>query len=162
MANDLFGGLGGLGSLFGGIAKSVVPKDTPEGKLLAAQSDVSDLQKQETDIFLEIGRKAYELDPAYWPQHSKLQLIRQNLDAAQATLDRAQAEMKQAEAAQAAEDAKGRCPECGHKNPEGIRFCQECGNSLVTQAPKHCASCGAQLTPGIRFCGECGTQRTDM
>ena len=68
MANDLFGGLGGLGNLggalgglMGGLAKSgLVPKDTPEGKLLAAQSELSDYQKQESELLLEIGRQAYE------------------------------------------------------------------------------------------------------
>ena len=51
MANDLFGGLGGaLGGLVGGLANSgLVPKDTPEGKLFAAQSELSGLQKQEAD-----------------------------------------------------------------------------------------------------------------
>jgi hypothetical protein len=44
MANDLFGGLGNLDSLVGsvlvGIAKSIVSTDTPDGKLLNAQSDL--------------------------------------------------------------------------------------------------------------------------
>jgi hypothetical protein len=61
MANDLFGNLGnlgnlgGLGGILGGIAKSVVPQDTPEGKLLHTQSELSDLQKQENDLLLVIG-----------------------------------------------------------------------------------------------------------
>ena len=54
MANDLFGGLGGaLGGLVGGLANSgLVPKDTPEGKLFAAQSELSGLQKQEADMII--------------------------------------------------------------------------------------------------------------
>lgn len=162
MANDLFGGLGnlgGLGSILGGIAKSVVPKDTPEGKLLNAQSDLADLQKQESDILLEIGKAAYEQNPSAWPQDGKLKLIRQNLAAAQATLDEASAAQKQAEAEKAAEDAKGRCPSCGHKNEDGIKFCQECGSPLAAAGPKHCTSCGAELAAGTRFCGECGAQQ---
>ena len=122
MANDLFGGLGnlgGLGDILGGIAKSVVPKNTPEGKLLNAQSEVSDLKKQESDILLEIGKAAYEQNPSAWPQDGKLKLIRQNIATAQATLDEASAAQKPAEAEQAAEDAKARCPSGGHKNPEG-------------------------------------------
>ena len=65
MANDLFGGLGGaLGGLVGGLANSgLVPKDTPEGKLFAAQSELSGLQKQEADILAEIGRQAYGQNP---------------------------------------------------------------------------------------------------
>jgi len=155
MANDLFGGLGGLGGLLGGLAKSVVPKDTPEGRLLNAQSELADLQKQETEILLDIGRQAYQQNPSAWPQDGKLSLIRQNIASAQATLNEAKAAQEEAEAAKAAEDAKGRCPECGHKNPDGMKFCQECGASLVT-GPKHCASCGAELATGTRFCGTCG------
>jgi len=166
MTNDLFGGLGNLGGalggLVGGLAKSgLVPKDTPEGKLLAAQSELSDLQKQESDILLEIGRQAYEQNPSAWPQDSKLKLIRENIAAAQATLNEAKAAQEQADAAKAAEDAKGRCPSCGHKNPDGVKFCQECGASLAAAGPRHCTSCGAELAAGTRFCGECGARQEE-
>lgn len=161
MANDLFGGFGNLGGalggLMGGLAKSgLVPTDTPDGKLFAAQSELADLQKQETDLLLEIGRQAYEQNPNAWPQDVKLKLIRQNLAAAQAALDTAKQAQEQAEAMKAAEDAKGRCSNCGHKNAEGMRFCGECGSPLAAPSPKKCISCGAELAPGIRFCGECG------
>jgi hypothetical protein len=159
MVNDLFGGLGnlgGLGDILGGIAKSVVPKDTPEGKLLSAQSELSGLQKQETELLLEIGKAAYAHNPSVWPQDGKLKLIQQNIAVAQATLDAAKSESEAAEAAKAAEDAKGRCPGCGHKNPEGVKFCQECGSPLAAAGPKHCTACGAELAAGTRFCGECG------
>ena len=75
-----------MGNLLGGLAKSVVPQDTPEGKLIAAQSDVSDLQKQESALLLEIGRQAYDANPSAWPQDAKLKLIRQNLASAQGSL----------------------------------------------------------------------------
>jgi predicted RNA-binding Zn-ribbon protein involved in translation (DUF1610 family) len=165
MANDLFGGLGnlgGLGDILGGIAKSVVPKDTPEGKLLAAQSELSDLRKQESELLLEIGRAAYERNPDEWPQDEKLKLVRANLAAAQGVLDEAKAAQEQAEAAKTAEreareaaNAQWNCPECGHQNLEGTKFCQECGAKLGG-GPKHCPSCGAELAAGMRFCGECG------
>jgi hypothetical protein len=162
MAKDLFGNMGGLGNLggiLGGIAKSVVPQDTPEGKLLAATSELADLQKQESEILQEIGRQAYQQNPAAWPQDPKLRLIQQNIAAAQATLNEAQQAQEQAESAKAAADAVGRCPNCGHKNPEGVKFCQECGSPLAAAGPKHCTTCGAELAPGTRFCGECGAQQ---
>ena len=159
MANDLFEGLSDLGGILGGIAKSVVPKDTPEGKLLTAQSDLADLQKQEDEILLEIGRQAYQQDPSAWPQDAKLRLIQQNIASAQADLGEAKAAQEEADAAKAAEDAKGCCPSCGHKNDEGIKFCQECGTPLVAAGPKHCTACGAELAPGTRFCGACGAQQ---
>ena len=159
MASDLFGGLGNLGGILGGFAKSVVPKDTPEGKLLNAQSDLSDLQKQESEILLEIGKAAYQQNPNAWPQDAKLRLIRQNIAAAQATLDEAKSAQEAADAAKAAEDAKGRCQSCGHKNQEGIKFCQECGSPLTAAGPKHCTSCGTEMMPGVRFCGGCGARQ---
>jgi DNA-directed RNA polymerase subunit M/transcription elongation factor TFIIS len=164
MANDLFGGLGNLGGalggLMGGLAKSgLVPKDTPEGKLLTAQSEMGDLQSQENALLLEIGRQAYGRDPSEWPQDAKLKLIRENMAAAKASLDEAKQAQEQADAAKAAENAKGRCPSCGHKNPESVKFCQECGASLAAADPRRCASCGAELKPGTRFCGECGERQ---
>jgi hypothetical protein len=162
MANNLFGSLGslgGLGGVLGGIAKSVVPQDTPEGKLLAANSEVDDLQKQERELLIEIGRQAYEQNPSAWPQESRLKLVRQNLDAAQTALAEARQAQEEAEANKAAEDLKSRCPQCGHKNPDGVKFCQECGSPLASAPPKHCTSCGAELFAGTRFCGECGAQQ---
>ena len=163
MANDLFGGLGALGDLMGGLAKSgLVPQDTPEGQLLAAQSDLSDLQKQESALLLEIGREAYAQNPSAWPQDGKLQLIQQNIATAQNALDEAKRAQEEAEAAKAADDAVGRCNACGHKNPEEVNYCQECGASLAAAAPKHCTSCGIELAPGTRFCGGCGARQEEV
>ncbi len=161
MAGDLFKNLGGFGELLGGLAKTVVPKDTTEGKLLAAQTELGGLKKQEDEILLEIGRQAYAQNPSAWPQDAKLKLIRQNIAAAQAELDGAKQAQEQADAAKAAEDAKGRCPSCGHKNAEGVKFCQECGTPLTSAGRKHCTSCGAELAPGTRFCGECGARQEE-
>ncbi len=44
------------------------------------------------------------------------------------------------------------CPHCGTKNPEGKKFCIECGTPLALA----CASCGAALAGNEKFCGECG------
>jgi RNA polymerase subunit RPABC4/transcription elongation factor Spt4 len=156
MANDLFGELGGL---FGGLAKSVIPKDTPEGKLLAAKSDMSDLEKQEEALLLEIGRAAYESNPSAWPQDAKLQLIRQNMEAAKATLNQAQSEKASAEAQEKAQTAALTCSACGTVNPEGTKFCQECGNKVGVAEKTFCTNCGAELANGTRFCGECGAKQ---
>jgi ribosomal protein L40E len=156
MANDLFGG---LGDLFGGLAKSVIPKDTPEGKLLNAQSELKDLQKQEDEILLEIGRQAYESNPSAWAQDGKLQLIRQNMSIAQATLDKAKSDQESAEAEKKALDSARTCSNCGHVNPEGTKFCQECGTKIGAPEKTFCTSCGAELAPGTRFCGSCGAKQ---
>ena len=48
------------------------------------------------------------------------------------------------------------CPSCGFENPEGMKFCGECGNALKNV----CQQCGFENPPGFKFCGECGTSLT--
>ena len=48
------------------------------------------------------------------------------------------------------------CPNCNAVNPDGMKFCGNCGSELVQPAAV-CANCGAALLPGMKFCGECGT-----
>src|SRR3954453_10206339 len=44
-------------------------------------------------------------------------------------------------------------PACGTANPDGAKFCVECGARLSLSCP----SCGAPVAFGQRFCAECGT-----
>jgi predicted ATPase/class 3 adenylate cyclase len=46
-----------------------------------------------------------------------------------------------------------RCERCGFANPEGKKFCEECGTTLV----QACPSCGVEVRPNAKFCGDCGT-----
>jgi DNA-directed RNA polymerase subunit M/transcription elongation factor TFIIS len=72
------------------------------------------------------------------------------------------------------------CPVCGFSNRGGIKFCEECGATLVTSALKvappepkpaapkpqpaplpkpvtvKCPACGFDNPKGLRFCGACG------
>src|SRR5687768_9236117 len=45
------------------------------------------------------------------------------------------------------------CPQCGHQNAPGAKFCTECG---AKQGKATCANCQAELNPGAKFCNECG------
>jgi class 3 adenylate cyclase len=45
-----------------------------------------------------------------------------------------------------------RCPSCGFDNPEGLKFCGECGTPLMALCP----ACGFANPPRFKFCGECG------
>jgi class 3 adenylate cyclase/tetratricopeptide (TPR) repeat protein len=45
------------------------------------------------------------------------------------------------------------CSRCGSDNPEGSKFCIECGIPLTNRCPR----CGAENLPRVKFCGECGT-----
>jgi class 3 adenylate cyclase/tetratricopeptide (TPR) repeat protein len=44
------------------------------------------------------------------------------------------------------------CATCGTENPEGARFCMNCGSSLARSCPR----CGTEAQPGARFCMSCG------
>jgi hypothetical protein len=46
----------------------------------------------------------------------------------------------------------GVCAACGTANPDGQRFCSQCGNTLAVV----CGSCGSVRRSGERFCGDCG------
>src|SRR5215831_8958680 len=46
------------------------------------------------------------------------------------------------------------CLSCGSANPEGKRFCGECGLSL----PLRCHACGTENPPDKSFCGDCGAK----
>src|SRR5215510_4360161 len=45
------------------------------------------------------------------------------------------------------------CPSCGFENPEGMKFCEDCGIKLVHVCP----TCGQDLRPNAKFCGHCGS-----
>jgi class 3 adenylate cyclase/ribosomal protein L40E len=47
-----------------------------------------------------------------------------------------------------------KCPKCQHENPDGAKFCMECGDKLDNVCPK----CGAKLSPEAKFCMECGSK----
>jgi class 3 adenylate cyclase/predicted ATPase len=45
------------------------------------------------------------------------------------------------------------CSKCGFENPDGMKFCNECGSPLGGQCP----NCNFENPSGSKFCGECGT-----
>ena len=45
-----------------------------------------------------------------------------------------------------------KCSKCQFENPDGIKFCNECGQKLTLVCP----ACKAVNQPGSKFCGECG------
>ena len=44
------------------------------------------------------------------------------------------------------------CPKCRFENPEGAKFCNECGGRLELACP----NCTKVNPPGSKFCSECG------
>jgi hypothetical protein len=45
-----------------------------------------------------------------------------------------------------------KCPKCQSENPEGKKFCGECGAKLEILCP----SCNSFNPPQFKFCGDCG------
>ncbi|MFY9175171.1 MAG: zinc ribbon domain-containing protein [Peptococcia bacterium] len=153
--SDLLGGLGGLMKGLTGF----MPQDDPDVKVMMTRTEVSDLQKQETEIYAQIGRQAIAEGLVKFPElESRLRLVQENLSAAQAKLKNAEEEKEAKEAAKRMETAKQTCSSCGTYNPEGVKFCQECGSKLGVLI---CSQCGASLSPGTRFCGECGARQEE-
>src|SRR5262245_37270277 len=48
------------------------------------------------------------------------------------------------------------CPECSHNNPDGAKFCGECGAKLE----RLCPSCGKSNPPVNKFCYDCVSRLT--
>ena len=157
---DLFGGIGeGLGEMLGGLTK-LMPQDDPSVKAFTAQKELADLQKQEDDLYAEVGRKVFEQNggAGFPAEADKLKLLQSNIAAAKEKLDATQSEVKAEEEAQQKANAERTCPNCGTYNPEGVNFCQECGTKLGAPQKVFCGQCGAENAPGTKFCGSCGAR----
>jgi serine/threonine protein kinase len=50
-----------------------------------------------------------------------------------------------------------KCPNCQAENPEGKKFCGECGAQLL----QICSSCGSENPHDNKFYGECGHPLTE-
>jgi rRNA maturation endonuclease Nob1 len=51
-----------------------------------------------------------------------------------------------------------KCSNCGSENPDGKRFCGDCGKELATEAgtTRKCSACGRSLTEETNVCQFCG------
>jgi hypothetical protein len=49
-----------------------------------------------------------------------------------------------------------KCAHCGFNNREGVKFCENCGESVGVKPEKFCPACGHKNRPGVKFCEECG------
>ena len=47
-----------------------------------------------------------------------------------------------------------RCSNCKADNPDGLKFCNECGAALK----RTCAKCGFENSAMAKFCGQCAAK----
>lgn len=154
MANDLFGGLmKGLGSF--------MPMDDPNVKLFQMQNEINELLNREREIYAEIGKRVFPQlkDQAeYADLAAELQFTRKKLNALQEELQATKSMKSEQEQKEQEKERSRTCSNCDTLNPEGVKFCQECGAKLNLSAKIKCLECGAEFPVGTRFCGECGRQ----
>ena len=148
-----------FGSLMKGLS-TLMPQDDPKTQILKMQTEISDLKKQETNLYAEIGKAAIEQYGAesFGEPAQRLQQTKDTIIAVQQKLEEAQAAEAEREKAAKEALAARTCPNCGFENPEGTKFCQECGTKLGQPKQNTCPNCGAENAPGVKFCQECGTK----
>ncbi|HWS30278.1 MAG TPA: zinc ribbon domain-containing protein [Clostridia bacterium] len=159
MANMLIRGYG-ISDILGGIFKGLsgfMPQDDPEIRLYQAQAELNEMQPREAEIYADAGKLVTEQDgrTRFPGLFSQLELVKSNITAAQARLKSVKREKKKEK-----RDAEERrtCPNCGHINPDGVNFCQECGAKLVGPVKNICPACKTENDLGARFCGGYGAR----
>lgn len=152
--------------IFGGLMKGLsgfMPQDDPNLKIMNAQTELDNLMKEEKEIYAQIGKAAiskYGIGQ-FSEFESRLTLVQSNIPVAKQKLEAAQEEKRKKEEAEKLAEEMLTCQSCGTRNPEGVKFCQECGKKLGIQR-LFCKGCGAENPPGTRFCGECGKRLTEV
>ncbi len=161
-----------LDGLVKGLA-SLAPQDDPEVKMYNAQNELKELKAKEEAIFARLGRKLYEENgkDAYPDEAIQLDAIAANRAEVEARISQMQAEKEEREriaaeerAAREAEEALRTCPNCGMVNPEGCKFCGDCGTRLPEKAEakkRFCTECGEEVVDGMKFCSSCGARQSE-
>lgn len=52
------------------------------------------------------------------------------------------------------EGIRMKCSKCQFENPDGMKYCGQCGSKMAAT----CLKCGFSNPPGFKFCGECGQE----
>lgn len=160
--SDFLSGLGGLIKGMQPLMGEEAKKD-PSMNAFLMQTDLSEMETKKKEVFAKIGEAVYEANQkGRYGEFSELceeaaqidkQVARKRAEVQAAQ----QAAEEQKRADQQERDART-CPGCGHENPPGTKFCQECGEKLMTAAAAKCPKCGLVNAPGTKFCGDCGTR----
>lgn len=152
-----------MAGLFDSLIKEIsnfAPQDDPGVKAFNVQNELKDVLEKEEKLYCELGKRVYaDGGAAKYPDiEVQLQALASKRTEIQQRLDTAIAEKEKADLVAVAEGSNV-CPSCGASNPEGTKFCSECGGKLETTA--FCTACGSAIKPGMRFCGSCGARSVE-
>ena len=134
---------------------------TVNDRLSAITDKMKVLEQQRLSVLAEIGEKAL---PELCDKPEYADLAAKVNEAAEKIVDLKQqqaallAEKKQAEKEERERVLKLTCFACKTVNPEGARFCEECGGKLGEPPREYCKTCGMLNGPTMKFCGECGAR----
>ncbi len=159
-----------MGDLLTGLVKGLsgfMPQDDPDVKIFNAQTEIKEINEKIEKVYARLGRELYQKDggEGFPLIRAELDMLVANQAAAREKLQMAKDEKAIKE--KAAEEERARqeinnCPNCGTFNPDGTKFCCECGTRLQGPGPvaqkRFCTSCGNEIAPGQRFCTGCGTK----
>lgn len=158
-----------MGDLLTGLVKGLsgfMPQDDPDVKIFNAQTEIKEINEKIEKVYARLGRELYQKDggEGFPLIKAELDMLVANQAAAREKLQMAKDEKaikeKAAEEERARQDINN-CPNCGTFNPDGTKFCCECGTRLQGPEPvsqkRFCTSCGNEIAPGQRFCTGCGT-----
>lgn len=149
-------------NLFGGLMKGLgafMPKDDPNVKLFQAQSELNELESRQQELYAEIGKSVFESikeKPEFQEIVTELNFISKKILSMETELEEAENIKSEHERLQQERIQERTCPNCDTVNPEGVKFCQECGEKLSFSVKPRCPQCGTENPVGTRFCGECG------
>lgn len=151
------------GAFLGGLVKGItnmMPQDDPDVKIFNEQTKITELQKKLAKEYEAVGKMVMESDASdnYPEQKQRISLITDDINSTKLYMESIKKEKEEAERRREEEAGNYVCSACGHENPEGTKFCQECGNRLQANTEPVCPSCGKVNRPGVRFCGECGAR----
>ena len=132
-----------------------------EAALAAVTEELDDIGRRRNDVFSELGERALpELrdKPAYAGLAAEIAGLEARAGELLARRGELLAEKEALEREEKAKLALRTCFVCKAVNPEGARFCEECGAKLGEPPREYCTACGTMNQPSMKFCGECGAR----
>lgn len=151
----------------GEMAKNVGDKTGDMIEVTRLNSQISDAEKRIVEKKKEIGEYCWGQYIENLQIDTEVAKMCAAIKEDEALIAKTQAEIRSIKADKAAapvvvEAGLLRCQECDTANPEGTKFCQQCGAKLEIPTPPApvevatCPGCGFQNPVGTRFCQECG------